>query len=103
MIETQTDKANASTTIVLKPNNSASWRFNMQLTAALATVLFIISTYFALPGLWMIFLFAGLEIILLIACQYIRLRANQSSETITVNSDDILVKRCCYQKVEPWK
>jgi uncharacterized membrane protein len=51
----------------------------------------------------MIFLFAGLEIILLIACQYIRLRANQSSETITVNRDDILVKRTCYQKVESWK
>ena len=54
-------------------------------------------------GLWMIFPFAGLEIIVLIICQYIRLRANQSSEIITFNGDDILVKRSCYQKAESWK
>lgn len=102
MIEKQINKENDSATIVLRPNNSASWRFNMLLTAALAIVLFIISTYFALMGLWMIYPFAGLEIILLITCQYVRLRANQSTETISINGNDVTIIRSCYQKTESW-
>ena len=103
MIEKRIDKANDSATIVLSPDNSPSWRFNMQLTATLAILLLIISSYFALMGLWVIFLFAGLGIFVLIICKYIRLHANQSTETISIKGNAVTIIRRCYQKTESWK
>ena len=103
MIEKRIDKANDSATIVLSPNNSSSWRFNMQLTATLAILLIIISGYFALMGLWVVFLFAGLEIFVLVTCQYIRLHANQSTETINIKGNAVTIIRRCYEKTESWK
>lgn len=103
MVETSFNEKMSSATIVLRPNNSASWQFNMKFIASLAIIAFFISTYFALQGLWLIFPFAGLEIGLLTLCLYLRIRANFDTEVITFDETSVTVERGHYQVEKSWK
>ena len=103
MVTTHTDKETGLSTIVLKPNNSASWRFNMVIVSSLAIIGFCISTFFALQGLWLIFPFAGLEVSLLFICLYLRLRDNIKIEVITFNDTTVVVERGHYHAEQSWQ
>lgn len=103
MIETHINETSGLATIVLKPNNSASWQFNMMIVGSLSFIAFCISTYFALQGLWLIFPFAGIEIGFLFICLYLRMRANINTEVITFDKDTVVVERGCYQAEQSWK
>jgi uncharacterized membrane protein len=103
MVETSINKNTGLATIVLKPNNSASWQFNMIIFGSLAFVTFVISTYFALLGLWLIFPFAGLEFIFLFICLYLRVHANITTEVITFDENTVLVERGSYYAEKSWK
>ena len=103
MIETSINTSPSLATIVLRPNNSASWQFNMQIVASLAFIAFCISAYFASQGLWLIFPFAGLEVGFLFICLYIRKRANINTEVITFDETSVLVERGSYQAEKCWK
>jgi len=103
MLETSINKETGLATIVLKPNNSASWQFNMIIVGYLAFILFIVSSYFAMLGLWLVFPFAGMEVILLITCIYLRLRANFTIEVLTIDEDTVLIERGHNQPVKSWQ
>jgi len=103
MVETSIDKNTGLATIILKPNNSASWRCNMVVAGSLTFVLFCVSTYFALMGLWLVFPFAGLEVALLFYCFYLRLRANFNTEIISFDEDTVIVERGYYHAEESWE
>ena len=103
MVETNISKDNNLATIVLKPNNSASWQFNVMIVASLAFIAFCISTFFALQGLWMIFPFAGLEISFLLICLYLRLRENLKTEIITFDETTVVIERGHYRAEQSWK
>jgi len=103
MVETSINENTGLTTIVLKPNNSASWQFNMLIFGCLTLILFSISIYFATLGLWLIFPFAGLEVIVLFVCMYLRVRANNSKEIITFDETTVVVERGYYHAEKSWK
>jgi uncharacterized membrane protein len=103
MVETRTDTSLGQTTIILRPNNSASWQFNMMIVASLALIAAIISGYFAIKGLWLVFPFAGLEVGLLFVCLYLRMRANINTEVITFDKHEVLVERGCYHAEKSWR
>lgn len=103
MVETSINNDTGSTTIVLKPNNSASWRLNMAIFGPLAVVIILISLLYASRGLWLILPFAGLEIIFLFCCVYIRVRANHSTEVITFDETTVIVERGYDRAEESWK
>ncbi len=103
MVETSINENTGLAVIVLRPNNSASWKFNMQIVASLAFIAFCISTYLALQGLWVVFPFAGLEIGFLFICLYLRLRANSSTEVITFDENTVVVERGHYHAEKTWK
>ena len=79
--------------IVLKPNNSATWRFNVWVVASLALIGLLISTFFLLQGLWMIAPFSGLEILALLACLYLCARSNIQTEVIKFSPDKVTVEQ----------
>lgn len=56
--------------LILKPNCSASWRFNKQLIVAIGLLSAVIAGGFAAIGAWLILPFAGLEIAALSAALY---------------------------------
>jgi len=103
MVETSTDTNTGLSTIVLRPNNSASWQFNVVIVSSLAFIAFCIATFFALQGLWLIFPFAGLEISALLICLYLRLRANIRIEVITFDDSTVIIERGCYHAEKSWK
>ena len=103
MVETSVNKNTGLTTIVLKPNNSASWQFNMVIFGSLTLTLICISGYFASRGLWLIFPFAGLEVVVLFICMYLRVRANHSKEVITFDETTVIVERGYKFAEKSWK
>lgn len=103
MVETNIDEEHHLTTIVLRPNNSSSWRFNVTIVVSLAIIAFFIASYFALQGLWLVFPFAALEISFLFICLYLRMRANIKTEIITFDEDTVLIERGRYQAEKTWK
>jgi uncharacterized membrane protein len=103
MVETRKDEKTGLMTIVLRPNNSSNWQFNMMIVLSLAFIGLVISTYFALQGLWMIFPFAGLEVGFLFICLYLRMRANINTEVITFDEHSLLVERGYYHAEQSWK
>jgi len=103
MIETSIDQTTGLSIIVLRPNNSASWQFNMLIVGSLSFIAFCISTYFALHGLWLIFPFAGIEVGFLFVCLHLRMRANLNTEVITFDKDTVLVERGYYHAEQSWK
>ena len=103
MVETRINENTGLATIVLRPNNSASWQFNMQIVASLAFITFCISSYLALQGLWLIFPFAGLVVAGLFICLYLRLRANITTEVITFDEHTVVIERGCYHAEKSWK
>ena len=103
MVETSINKNTGLAVIVLRPNNSSSWKFNMQVVASLAFIALFLSTYLALQGLWVVFPFAVLEIGFLFICLYLRLRANINTEVITFDENTVIVERGCYHAEKTWK
>ena len=103
MIQTDYNSAHHSATIVLKPNNSASWRFNMWLVTSLAFILFCLSSYYAYFGLWLVFPFSVIVICLLIYCLYLRLKANIATEVITFKDDSVLIERGYREVEQTWR
>lgn len=79
--------------IVLKPNNSATWRFNMLVVASLALLALLISTFFLLQGLWMIAPFSGLELLALLGCLYLCARSNIQTEVIKFSPDKVVIEQ----------
>jgi uncharacterized membrane protein len=79
--------------IILKPNNSATWRFNMMVVASLAFIATLISTFFLLQGLWLIAPFSGLEVLALLGCLYLRARSNIQTEVIKFKPDKVIIEQ----------
>ncbi len=103
MVETTIDEKVGAATIVLRPNNSASWQTNLILVGVVAFILLCVSIYFALKSLWLIFPFAGLEIVVLLVSIYLRVRSNNSTEVITFDKTTVLVERGCHFAEKRWK
>lgn len=103
MVKTSTDVNTGRSTIVLRPNNSASWQFNLIIVSSLAFIAFCISTFYALQGLWLIFPLAALEISFLLFCLYLRQRANNKTEIITFDETTVIVERGYHYAEQSWK
>lgn len=75
MIESNVDIARGRGHIVLSPNQSAQWRVTKIFLWLTSCYMLLIASLFALAGLWMVFPFAGIEVIALVvlmswvACQ----------------------------------
>ncbi len=103
MVETRINENSGLATIILKPNNSSSWQFNMRIVASLALIAFFISSYLALHGLWLIFPFTILEIGFVFICLYLRMHANIKTEVITFDENTVRVERGSYHAEDTWK
>jgi len=103
MVETRINEKSGLTMIVLKPNNSASWSFNMKIIYLLAFIATYISIFYAFHGLWLIFPFAGLSVGFLLLCFYLRVRANFNTEVITFDENTVVVERGHYHAEKSWR
>jgi len=89
MIEIQEDSSAFQTRLIVKANQSMSWRANMFLAASLGFICMGVAIVMATYGLWMVIPFAGAEVLLIVVCLWLTLRRLSRKEVITVNDDAI--------------
>lgn len=88
MIEVQDDQG-SSTRLIVKANQSMSWRANLYLAASLGFICMGVAIALATFGLWMVIPFAGAEIVLIVVCLYLTLKRLSRKEVITVDNEAI--------------
>jgi uncharacterized membrane protein len=103
MVQAEINQNTGNGSIILTPNNSASWRFNKLVIASLASIAGIISVFFLVQGLWLILPFSGLEILALYAGLYHCVRANFTTEVITFRDHIVTVERGRKSIEETWE
>lgn len=93
MVKTDFDDATGAGMIVLRPNNSASWRDNVMFTLSLGTIMLVMAVFFFMQGLWMILPFSGLEIGALFAGLYYVTHKNNRTEVIIFDKEKVTIER----------
>ncbi len=93
MVQTNINTNTGNGVIILKPNNSATWSFNMKVLMSLGILAFFISMGFLMQGLWMILPFSGLELLALFSCLYFCVRENIRAEVITFTNDKVIIEQ----------
>lgn len=88
MIEVQEENGK-TTRLIVKANQSMSWRANLYLAASLGVICMGVALAMAAFGLWMVIPFAGAEIILIVVCLYLTLKRLSRKEVITLNNEAI--------------
>jgi uncharacterized membrane protein len=101
MVTTELDPDTGEGQIVLTPNNSATWKFNMAVWGSLAFIAAMISAGFVLMGLWPVFPFSGLEVLALYAGLHYVAYRNCKTEVITFRGDKVIVEkgRNCSERI----
>ena len=84
--------AGATTTLVVSPNQSMSWRANLVLAGLIAVVCLGTALVWAWFGFWVVLPFAGAEVIFVTVCLYLTVRKLSVKEVITITSDEIRVE-----------
>lgn len=103
MVSTEFDPQTGHGMIVLKPNSSATWRFNMMVVASLGIIMFIISMYFFLQGLWLILPFSGIELMFLVWGLYYCLKRSICTEVIIFDKDTVTIERGHHRAENKWE
>ncbi len=81
-----------NTRLVVKGNQSMSWRANLILAASLGVVCLGIAIVMAFHGFWMIVPFAGAEVLFVLWCLYCTVHRLSHQEVITIEPQSILLE-----------
>ena len=92
-----------ATTVVARPNRSASWQLNKLVIVAFALWWSLLATFFVLKGLWPIVPFAGLEVAGLAAGLYCVCWKLQQRHVMRFSGDDVLVQKGAYYPRFTWQ
>ncbi len=79
--------------IILRANQSASWRVNLLVWGILSAAGLGISTGFALIGAPLVFPFVGLEIIILVVGFYLAARDSTRQQIIRIGEKDLVIEK----------
>ena len=79
--------------IIARPNQSATWRDNLLLMAALTVPSLLIAVIFAWFGAWLILPFAGLELLALGSALYYVNWKLQYRHVITLSADSVRIDK----------
>ena len=103
MITIEIDEAGRNGFILLQPNRSASWNANLYLIGFLSLACLIVASYMAYIGAWLVFPFAGLEILLLSVATFLWFRENTRREVIRFSDAQVVVEKGRYRPVSGWR
>lgn len=92
MFATHVDATGGLTRIVVRPNQSLSWRGNLMVLLSLGVVMAAIAIGFALIGLWMVLPFAGFELLVVALGLYVTCRRLANSEVISLSPQTVKVE-----------
>ncbi len=78
--------------IVIRPNNSMSWRASIYLLLSLMIVSITVAVGFVLQGYWMILPFSMLELAIVCACIHYVVQRNFTQEVLMFSSETLVVE-----------
>ncbi len=93
MVAIDFDHGRRTATVVLRPNQSWTWRANRYLLYTLMTVSGAIAVGFTMNGLWLVLPFTALEMLALLACLAYCVRRAQRQEVLTMTVDDVRLQK----------
>ena len=93
MVTTESNTQGNFWRLVIEPNCSLTWRQSMAFFAGISVLLLSIATVFAVKGYWMIFPFAGLELIALGAAFYVTAHATSRRQVVSITEDLVTVEK----------
>lgn len=93
MVQATINQNTGNGCIILTPNNSSSWPFNLCVIGSLTVVSLIIAIGFLINGIWMILPFSGLELTAVATGLYICMRNNDKAEVITFDEDKVIIEK----------
>mgnify|MGYP002067391854 FL=1 len=103
MIKIQSNKENNFHRILIKPNQSISWKSGLVFVLVIAFTCLSIGLGFAYVGATLILPFAGLEAIFVGICTYLVLNKTSQQEVITLSKDKLIIEKGAYRLKEVWE
>lgn len=93
MISNQFDHSRDQFMIVLRPNQSWTWRANLYLIASLLAISLTVGIFFLVHEYWLILPFTLAEVALVAACLYYCVRRTHQQEVLTLTRDTVILER----------
>ena len=103
MIKIQSNKENNFHRILIKPNQSISWKSGLVFVLVIAFTCLSIGLGFAYVGATLIIPFAGLEVIFVGICTYLVLNKTSQQEVITLSKDKLIIEKGAYRLKKVWE
>lgn len=85
--------------VMAKPNCALTPRGMLVAFTAVASFSLVVAIGFCLAGAWLVFPFAGLELLVLAAAFYAMHCHSQDYESITITGDDLAIERRNYKNI----
>ena len=102
MISANIDDNSQTGQIILQPNYSWPWRYNLYLLYTLTGISLSISIGFALLGAWVVLPYCVLELVVLGACMHYCVWQCSKREVITVSEEDVRIEKGINRPSESW-
>jgi uncharacterized membrane protein len=102
MIEIERSGSGTLQRVVLRPNQSMSWRALAYFYMSLVLLSFTLAGGLALLGFWPVVPFAGLEMLILGIVLYLVARRGGRCEVISLKSDTVLIEKGRYRPEQSW-
>ena len=103
MIKIQSNKENNFHRILIRPNQSISWKCGLFFVLVIAFTCLSIGLGFAYVGATLILPFAGLEVIFVGICTYLVLNKTSQQEVITLSKDKLIIEKGAYRLKKVWE
>ena len=92
-VATQFDADQQLGRIILRPNQSWTWRANLWLLVSLATISLVAGITWTVLGYWPVLLFTSVELAIVGGCIYYCVRRTHSQEVLTFSPETLVVER----------
>ena len=103
MVKIESNKEKDFHRILIRPNQSISWKSSIVFILVIAFTCLTIGLGFAYVGATLILPFAGLEVLFVGICVYLVLNKTSQQEVITLSKDKLTIEKGAYKIKKVWE
>ena len=103
MVKIESNKEKDFHRILIRPNQSISWKSSIVFILVIAFTCLTIGLGFAYVGATLILPFAGLEVLFVGICVYLVLNKTSQQEVITLSKEKLTIEKGAYKIKKVWE
>ena len=103
MVKIESNKEKDFHRILIRPNQSISWKSSIVFILVIAFTCLTIGFGFAYVGATLILPFASLEVLFVGICVYLVLNKTSQQEVITLSKDKLIIEKGAYKIKQVWE